>query len=286
MNSDLGKLRAHANNIAIHHMIFALPFAYTSAFLAAGGLPPLWDLLWITVAIAGARSAAMALDNLVDLKYDRQQPRLAYRAMVRGEITPHEARITIVICLSIFLLAVLQLKPICIELLPVAAVPFLIYPYMKRVTFLCHGMLGLAIAMAPAGGWVAVSGSITLPMVIFCAAVGAWIGAFDAVYACQDEAFDRSQGLHSLATRFTAHGALLITRCLHAFSILCFLWVGMLLELHFWYYIGVGVAALTLVYQHSIVHAGDYHRVTQVYFMRNGIVSLAMFLFTWLSFYF
>lgn len=286
MNSVLGKLQAHANNIAIHHMVFALPFAYTAAFLAAGGLPPLWDLFWITVAIAGARSAAMALDNLADLKYDRQQPRLSYRAMVRGEVTPREAKIGIVICLVIFVGAVLQLKPICIELLPLAAIPFLIYPFMKRITFLCHGVLGLAIAMAPAGGWVAVSGEITLPMVIFCAAVGLWIGIFDAVYACQDEEFDRSQGLHSLATRFTARGALRISRVLHAASIGCFVIVGVLLQLHALYFAGVAVAAVTLIYQHSIVKAGDYHRVTQVYFMRNGIVSLAMFVFTWLSFYF
>lgn len=281
----MGKLRAHANNIAIHHMVFALPFAYTSAFIAAGGLPPLWDLFWITAAIAGARSAAMALDNLADLKYDRLQPRLFYRAMVRGEITPREAKLLIILCIVVFVIAVLQLKPVCIRLLPIAAVPFLIYPYMKRVTFLCHGVLGLAIAMAPAGGWVAISGEISWPMVVFCAGVGLWIGSFDAVYGCQDEVFDKTHGLHSLATRFTAAGALIITRCLHALSILCFVLVGILLELHALYFLGVGIAALTLVYQHSIVHAGDYRQVTQAYFMRNGIVSVGMFLFTWMSFY-
>ena len=281
----MAKIGAHINNIALHHMVFALPFAYMSAFLAAGGMPPLAELFWITVAIAGARSAALALDNLADLKYDRQQPRLASRAMVRGDLKPREAKLSIVIYLIVCLAAVAQLRPICLMLLPVAVVPFLIYPYTKRFTFLCHLVLGIAISMAPAGSWVAVTGEISLPTVVLCLAVALWIGAFDAVYGSQDEAFDRSQGLHSLATQFTAKGALLICRFVHAVSIACFFWLGHLLALHWIYYIGVGVAAGTLVYQHSIVRADDYSHVTQVYFMRNGIVSIAMLLFTVVSLY-
>ncbi len=279
----MNKVSAHINNIALHHMVFALPFAYMSAFLAAGGVPDLWTLLWITLAIAGARSAALALDNLADLKYDSQQERLHYRAMVKGDIRPREAKISIAVYLLVFVFAVCQLPVICIKLLPVAAVPFLIYPYTKRVTSLCHLFLGLAISMAPAGGWVAVTGSISVPLLVLCTAVALWIGAFDAVYGSQDEAFDRSQGLHSLATRFTARGALRLTRWLHAGSILLFLLLGQLLGLGWLYYVGVGIAAGTLVYQHSIVRADDYSRVTQQYFMRNGIVSIAMFLFTWAS---
>ena len=153
-NSDLAKLGAHINNIALHHIVFALPFAYMSAFLAAGGMPPVMDLVWITVAIAGARSAALALDNLADLKYDKKQPRLASRAMVRGDLKPREAKLSIVFYLIVCILAVAQLRPICLWLLPVAVVPFLIYPYTKRFTFLCHLVLGIAIAMAPAGSWL------------------------------------------------------------------------------------------------------------------------------------
>ena len=281
----MAKIGAHINNIALHHMVFALPFAYMSAFLAAGGMPPLAELFWITVAIAGARSAALALDNLADLKYDRQQPRLASRAMVRGDLKPREAKLSIVIYLIVCLAAVAQLRPICLMLLPVAVVPFLIYPYTKRFTFLCHLVLGIAISMAPAGSWVAVTGEISLPTVVLCLAVALWIGAFDAVYGSQDEAFDRSEGLHSLATQFTAHGALVICRFVHAASIACFYGLGILMELQWLYFIGVGVAAGTLVYQHRIVSADDYSRVTQRYFMRNGIVSIAMLIFTVASLY-
>lgn len=276
---------AHVNNIALHHMVFALPFAYMSAFLAAEGMPPLWELLWITVAIAGARSAALALDNLADLKYDSKQKRLAYRAMVRGDVSPRAAKISIGIYLLIFLVAVLQLNPICIRLLPVAAVPFLIYPYTKRFTCLCHFILGVAIAMAPAGAWVAVRGSVDPPLLVLCTAVALWIGMFDAVYGAQDEAFDRSQGLHSLATAFTAKGALRIAKGVHALSIVCFILLGIMLRMHGVYFLGVGIAAGTLIYQHSIVKPDDFSRVTQGYFMRNGIVSLAMFVFTWMGLY-
>ena len=281
--NSLLSFKAHVNNIALHHMVFALPFAYMSAFLAAGGVPPFWDLFWITVAIAGARSAALALDNLADLKYDRQQARLSGRAMVRGEISTRAAKISIGIYLLIFLAAVLQLNPICIKLLPVAALPFLIYPYTKRFTCLCHFILGVAISMAPAGAWVAIRGDIDLPLIVLCVAVALWIGMFDAVYGAQDERFDRAHGLHSLATAFTAKGALFIARILHGGSIACFTVLGFLLQMNAVYFFGVGIAAGTLVYQHSIVKPGDFSRVTQAYFMRNGIVSLAMFLFTWMD---
>lgn len=280
----MAKLSAHVNNVALHHTIFSLPFAYMSAYLAFrthGMTVNVWTFVWITLAITGARSAALALDNLADLKYDRQQERLAYRAMVKGEVTPREAKISIAVFLLIFILSVLQLPRVCLYLLPVAAIPFLIYPYTKRFTWMCHFVLGIAIAMAPAGAWVAVTEEVVaLPMLLLSVAVALWIAAFDAVYGSQDEAFDASHGLHSMATRFGARGALTICRYLHVLSIICFFSIGILLHLGSMYFVGVGVAAGTLFYQHRIVRAGDYSRVTQRYFMRNGIVSIAMLIFT------
>lgn len=278
-------IKAHINNVALHHTIFDLPFAFMAAVIAAGGHPSLYDLFWIAMAITTGRAAAMAMDNLADLKYDSQQPRMNYRAMVRGEITKREAKVFIVICLVLMVLSVLQLQPICIYLLPVAAVPFMIYPYMKRFTGWCHLFLGLAIGMAPAGGWVGVSGQITAPMVLLCIAVALWIGAFDAMYGAQDEEFDKNQGLHSLATEYGAAGAFKIAVALHVICIVCFLAVGVMLQLSSLYYFGVGIAAGTLVYQHRIVSPTDFSRVTQRYFMRNGIVSVAICVCTWLSFY-
>jgi len=280
------KLAAHANNIALHHSVFALPFAYMGAFLAAGGEPPFWTMVWITLAMVGARSAALALDNLIDLKYDKLHPRFTKRPMVTGIVKKWEVLVLIAVSLAAFVYAVWHLPRICLQWLPVAAVPFVIYPYTKRFTFACHGVLGLAIAMAPAGGWTAVKGTVfDIPQLVLCLAVGIWIGAFDVVYGSQDEEFDKANGLHSLATLLTAGGALKVARICHALCIGCFAWLGQLLGLGACYYFGVAIAAGTLVYQHSIVSATDFHRLTQVYFMRNGIVSVAMFLCTWADFY-
>lgn len=279
----MSKLTAHINNIALHHSIFALPFAYMGAFLGARGVPTVSELLWITVAMVGARSAALAIDNLVDLKYDKLHPRFTKRPMVTGEVRPWEAILLIIVSLIVFLGAAAQLAPICLKVAPIAIFPFVIYPYMKRYTFCCHLVLGLALSMAPFGGWVAITGSLSLPVILLGLAVGIWIAAFDVIYGCQDEEFDRQHGLHSMATQFTVPGALRIAKAMHGVCIICFVMVGWLMQLSPIYYVGVLVAAVTLIYQHSIVSASDLSRVTQVYFMRNGIVAIAIFCFTYIS---
>ena len=278
-------IKAHINNVALHHTIFDLPFAFMGAVLAAKGQPSLHDLIWIALAITTGRAAALALDNLADLKFDSQQPRMSQRAMVSGKISKLEAKVFIAICLLLMVLSVMQLHPICIYLLPVAALPFLIYPFTKRFTGWCHLVLGVAIAMAPAGGWVGVSGQVTAPMVLLCTAVALWICGFDAMYGAQDEEFDKSQGLHSLAVSYGAPNAFKLASAMHVICIACFFTVGIMLSLGQIYFIGVGIAAGTLVYQHRIVSPTDFSQVTQAYFMRNGIVSVAIFICTWLSFF-
>ena len=279
-------IKAHINNIALHHTIFDLPFAFMAAILASDGSPDLWTLFMIAVAVTSGRAAAMAINNFADLKYDKKQPRMSYRAMVRGDISKLEAAIFIVICFVIMIFTVAHMRPICLKLLPIAAIPFIIYPFTKRFTGWCHIWLGVAIAMAPAGGWVAAGGDISLPMILLCVAVALWIGAFDAMYGAQDEKFDKSQKLHSLATEFGARGAFTISAILHVICIICFCAVGFMMQLGSLYYTGVGIAAGTLVYQHMIVSPWDFSRVTQTYFMRNGIVSIAIVICTWLSFVF
>ena len=276
----MNKLKAHLDNIALSHSVFALPFAYMGAFLASGGIPSAHDLFWVTLAMIGARSAALALNNYIDLKYDRLHPRFTRRPMVTGKVKPWEALVLIIVSLLVFLLATAQLQPICLTLWPLALMPFVIYPYMKRFSWTCHLVLGLALAIAPIGAWVAVRGDISAAVLSLGLSVGVWIAGFDVIYGCQDVAFDKAHGLNSMAVRFGVQGALRLSRFMHAVSIAGFAAVGILLNLPLIYYIGVALAAVVLVYQHSIVSPDDLSQVTQRYFMRNGLVSILLFAFT------
>ena len=278
-------IKAHINNIALSHTIFDLPFAFIAALMASNGKVDAVTLILIALAVTSGRAAAMAINNLADLKFDKLQPRMKYRAMVRGLITKSEALIFIFGCLLIMIVTVAQLPPICLKLLPVAALPFIIYPFTKRFTGWCHVVLGVAIAMAPAGGWVAVTGEIfSVPMIILCLAIVFWMAGFDAMYGAQDEKFDRAHGLHSMATEYGAKGAFKISKILHVLCIIFLLLVGIILNLGSIYFLGVGIATGTLIYQHSIVTPKDFSQVTQSYFMRNGIVSVAVLICTWLNY--
>ena len=279
------KLQAHINNVALPHAVFSMPFAFMGALMATDGKVDWWILFLIAVAVTSGRSAALAINNLADLKYDKLQPRLSYRAMVRGEISKTEALIFIVVCFFILIFSVSQLPPICLKLLPVAALPFIIYPFTKRFTCWCHIVLGIALAMAPAGAWLAAGGELFSPVqILLAAAIMFWISGFDAIYGAQDEKFDKSHKLNSLATKFGVRGAFKITKILHCLSILSLILCGIILNLGGIYFLGVGIAAGTLIYQHGIVKPNDFSQVTQKYFLRNGIVSIALLIFTWLDY--
>ncbi len=275
----MGKLKAHLNNIAFSHSVFALPFAYSGAVLAAGGLPSSHDLIWVTLAMVGARSAALALNNFIDLKYDKIHPRFTQRPMVTGEIKPWEAVLFIAISLGLFLLAAYNLHPLARLLWPLAVVPLVVYPYMKRFSWTCHLVLGIALAGAPIGAWIAIRGDLSLPAALLGLSVGVWIAAFDVIYGCQDVDFDRKHGLQSMPVRFGIGGALRLAKLMHAGSIAGFAAVGALYGLGGFYYVGVALAGALLVYQHSIVRPDDFSRVTQPYFLRNGLVGIMIFLF-------
>ena len=281
----MATIKAHINNIALSHTIFDLPFAFIAALLASNGNVSGWTLFLIAVAVTSGRAAALAIDNLADLKYDKLQPRMKNRMMVRGEISKSEALVFIFACLLVMVATVAQLPPICLKLLPLAALPFIIYPFTKRFTGFCHVVLGIAIAMAPAGGWVAVTGEIfSVPMVILCLAVVFWMAGFDTIYGLQDEKFDKAHGLHSMATEYGAKKAFKISQVFHVICIICFLALGIILNLGNIYFLGVGIATGTLIYQRSIVTPKDFSRITQSYFMRNGIVSVAILVCTWLNY--
>ena len=277
-------LRAHIQNVAIHHTIFDLPFAYTGAIMAAGGQPDLFTFIWITLALTGARCAALALDNLVDFKYDKVHPRFTERPMVTGALNKKDAVLFIVVCTGIMLYSVAQLPEICLKLLPLAALPSAVYPFTKRITCFCHAVLGVAIAMAPAGGWMAAGGSIDFNLILLCSAVGLWIGSFDVIYGAQDIEFDKSQGLHSMAVTVGAVNAFRLAALGHIAAIIAFSWLGLRLGLNCFYFIGIAVAACNLVYQHQITDDREFSWLTQSYFMRNGIVAVAMLIFTYASY--
>ncbi|BBB89848.1 MAG TPA: UbiA-like polyprenyltransferase [Methylomusa anaerophila] len=274
----MNKIKAHVENIALSHSVFALPFAYMGAFLAAKGIPSAHDAFWITLAMIGARSAALALNNFIDLKYDKVHPRFTHRPMVTGAVKPREAIGFIIASLLLFLIAAANLHPLCLRLWPLALIPLVVYPYMKRFSSTCHLVLGLALAAAPVGAWVAVRGDITVTAVMLGLAVGVWIAGFDVIYACQDVNFDKSQNLHSIPVRFGINGALIFSRLMHGLSIMGFLLVGIMARLHYVYYAGVVLVTAVLIYQHSVVSPGDLSKVTQTYFMRNGLVSILLLL--------
>lgn len=279
----MSKFKAHINNISLSHTVFALPFAYIGAILAVSGLPKVVDLGWITLAMIGARSAAMALNNFIDLKYDRLQPRFSNRPMVTGAVKPWEAVVLTLVSLAVFFFAAAQLHPVCLKLAPLAVIPLAVYPYMKRFSWTCHFVLGLALSIAPIGAWMAIRGEITLPITLLGLSVCVWIAGFDIIYACQDVAFDKKNGLHSVPVEFGLQGAIRIAKVMHGISIIGFFTVGQLMHMEWVYYGGVVLAAIVLVYQHSIVSPTDFRQVTQTYFMRNGLVSIALLIFTVLS---
>jgi len=225
----------------------------------------------------------MALNNFIDLKYDRLQPRFTNRPMVTGAVQPWEAVLLTICCLAVFLLAAAHLHPVCLKLAPVAVIPFAVYPYMKRFSWTCHFVLGLALSIAPIGAWMAIRGELTVPIALLGLSVGVWIAGFDIIYGCQDVAFDKKNGLHSVPVHFGLQGALTIAKVMHVMSIIGFFMMGQLMHMQWVYYIGVIIAAIVLGYQHSIVSPTDFSRVTQAYFMRNGMVSFALLIFTILS---
>lgn len=277
------RLNAHLENIAFYQTIFSLPFAYMAVLLASKGTVDWWTMLWVTMTIVSARSAALALDNMIDLKYDVDQPRFQQRPMVAGTVSRHGVHVLIGICAAVLVFSVLQLNPVCIKLLPIAALPFVIYPFMKRYTCFCHYICGIAVAMAPAGGWVAVTGTIDYPMVVLFLAVTLWIGGFDVVYGAQDEEFDKAHGLHSMAVALGAKNALLLAKITHVITLCIFFYLGQLLSLGYMYYIGVGIAGGVLYFQHQIIARQGFKAFNRRYYLRNGIVSVAIFLCTLMS---
>ena len=266
--------RRFVSLVKLEHTVFALPYAYTGAILALGEVPSASQILWITVAMVGARSLAMALNRLIDAAIDARNPRTARREIPAGLLSRSNVIAFAIASLIVFLVAVWQLAPITRWLWPIPVAGFVIYPYLKRFTWLCHPFLGAVDGLAPVGGWVAVTNHVDPTSFLLGGAVALWIGGFDIIYATMDLEIDRAQGLHSIPRRFGIATALRITRVFHLLSVVLLVWLGIALGLGPLYYLGVAVVAALLAYENSIVSADDLSRVDMAFLTMNGVIAL------------
>ena len=263
-----------ARLVKIEHTVFALPFAYVGAFLAVNGRPSGHDLLWITLAMVGARSLAMALNRLIDAGIDARNPRTAGRELPSGQLSVTQVGLFAAASLALFLVAVWQLAPLTHVLWPIPVAGFVVYPYLKRWTWLCHFWLGAVDGLAPVGAWVAVTNHLPWQSWLLGAAVALWVAGFDCFYALFDLDVDRAQGLHSIATRFGVRGAFAGARLAHAATVACLVGVGLGLPVGVLYWLGVAVVAALLAYEHSLVRPGDLSRLDAAFFTMNGVISV------------
>jgi 4-hydroxybenzoate polyprenyltransferase len=268
-----------ARLVKIEHTVFALPFAYVGAFLAVSGTPSGHDLLWITLAMVGARSLAMALNRLIDAGIDARNPRTAGREIPSGQLSAANVVVFCLVSLALFLLAVWELNPLVRWLWPIPVLGFVVYPYLKRFTWLCHVWLGAVDGLVPVGAWVAITGRLPWQAWLLGAAVAFWVAGFDLFYALFDEAVDRREGLHSIVTRFGAKGAFTGARVAHGAAVACLVAAGLGLSVGALYWVGVGVVALLLAYEHSLVRPGDLRRLDTAFFTMNGVISVAFAVF-------
>ena len=266
--------RRFVSLVKLEHTVFALPYAYAGAVLAENEIPSLPRLLWITVAMVGARSLAMSLNRLIDAGIDAQNPRTARRELPAGLLSPLQVAGFAVASLAIFLIAVWQLPSITHVLWPIPVAGFVIYPYLKRVTWLCHVFLGAVDGLAPVGGWVAATGTVDWQPFLLGGAVALWIAGFDIIYATMDLEVDHRQGLHSIPRRFGVAAALLTTRVFHAGSVALLVWLGIALSLGPFYWLGLAVVAGLLAYENSIVSADDLSRVDMAFLQMNGVIAI------------
>lgn len=279
----LNKISKFLKMIDFGHSLFGLPFAFLGAFMAEKQIPTLNQLFWITVAMVSARTAALCLNRLIDRKIDRANPRTSSWIMAQEELPVNLIWLVAIALFIVLFYAAAQLNILCVQLAPLAVFILGIYSYTKRFTWLCHLILGTAIGIGPAGGWIAITGTFDWQPLILSAVVASWVAGFDIMYACQDIEFDRKYGLYSIPARFGERGALFIARFLHLGTIFFLLLTGLVMQMGLWYYGGVVITFIILLYEHSIVSPGDLSRVYLASFKINHYVGLIIFLFAMLD---
>ncbi len=270
--------------IKFEHTVFALPFAFMGALLGSvvmfGELPSWPQIGWIVVAMFGARSAAMGLNRLIDRISDAKNPRTAGRAIPAGLLKVGEVSVFIAISFFLLFWAAFKLNPLSAKLLPVAVFLLVFYSFTKRFTWACHLILGLTIALAPLGGWVAVTGNVDWTAMIFYFTIVFWTAGFDIIYSCQDVEFDQREGLYSIPVRFGVARALIIAKAFHILTGIGFISLLFMADLSWWYVAGMIIAYIILFYEHHIVSPSDLSRLQTAFFTMNGVLSIVVFSFT------
>lgn len=277
--SPLAQMHHLLDMIKFEHTIFALPFALLSMFLAQDGLPPLGTIVWILIAMVGARSTAMAFNRLADARLDGENPRTARRHLPAGLVGRVEAWVFTLAAAVLLVVASGQLNRLALALSPVALAVIWSYSWTKRFTWASHLWLGVSLALAPLGAWIAVRGRLdTLPLLLG-AGVVFWVAGFDTIYACQDTEFDRRRGLFSLPARFGTRGALAVARVFHFLMLACFAALGILADFGWVYAAGLGMVAALIVLQHALVRASDLRHIEVAFFNVNSIVGVLLMAF-------
>jgi 4-hydroxybenzoate polyprenyltransferase len=269
--------------IKFEHTVFALPFAFMGAFLSAHGVPGPATLAWIVLAMVGARTCAMGFNRIVDRKFDEANPRTASRALPANTVKLSEAWVMVILAGGVFFFACYNLNQLTLILSPFALALTLFYSLTKRFTWLCHVFLGVALAFSPLGGWVAVSGTLQNYPFVLSAGVLFWVAGFDTVYACLDADFDAQSGLFSLPSRFGRRNAFRIAVLFHVIAFALFVLTGIIAGLNYFYYIGILFTGAALFYQHFVVTPRDLSKIQLSFFTLNGLISLTLFVATWLS---
>ena len=271
--------RRFASLVKLEHTVFALPFAYVGAFLAVDGFPGVGPTVWLTLAMVGARTLAMGLNRLIDAEIDARNPRTAGRELPAGTLLRSQAWALCAAALGLYLVAAFQLEPIVRWLWPIPVAMFVIYPYLKRVTWLCHLWLGACTGLAPLGAWLAVTGTAPWEAWALFAAQGLWVAGFDLFYSLFDLVHDLSEGIRSWATRFGEHGVFVGARAFHVAAVVLLAAVGLGLGSDFFYWLGVVAVAVLLLYEHVLVRPGHLERLDAAFFTINGVIAVVFFVF-------
>jgi len=271
--------RRFASLVKIEHTLFALPFAYVGALLCVHRIPSAHDLVWITLAMLGARSLAMGLNRAIDAQIDARNPRTASRELPAGLLTRAQVLVFCVAALALFLVAVFQLSHIVRWLWPIPVAGFVVYPYLKRFTWFSHLWLGAVDGLAPVGAWVAITGKLPLAAWELGGAVALWVAGFDLFYSLFDVDVDRREGLHSIATRFGTGGVFWGARLFHALTVVLLALVGFARDLGVAYWLGVAAVAVLLAVEHALVSPRDLRRLNAAFFTMNGVISVVFFAF-------